>query len=363
MGKVPLIKVQGSQNHHLFKRGDIYWVRIYKAGKGRLEHSLDTDVITDARIARDKKIAEFVGTKAKFAGKGLLTEDQFALFAATKEGKSENTKYSMNNSWDKHLKDHFGGLLLDEITETEWHIFVNNKRKTDSDRKFFNDRKWLQGILNWAYREGKIPRLPKLEDVDPELTPGQVYNDNELGMMLNGNDDFSGVNETLGLQIIAAVTQGMRHKEIWSLEWWQINWDKKTIFLPSEKVKTRKARTFVMSEQFYKGLLQRRETMIEAYGDELPSWVFPNAIDLSKPEGRFGQKSAWDRMRKKLKITKRFHWLRHTFLTRAFKVAVNPALICTYAGLSLEEANRTYLHLDHDDTAPVAGLVKLEMGG
>lgn len=348
-------KIKGSQNHHLFRPfspsgelRDAIWVRFHRTGKGRLEESLKTSHLGEARDKRDVRIAEFLGEKPRLKKNVFLVEDKFTEFLELKKGKSKGTYDSISNQWNTHLKEYFGSKLLDEVTETEWLTYVNKKRVSHPNRKFFNDRKYLSMFLNWVWRAGLIVKVPKLENVDPELDSGIVLTDDEVKSLLeNSNDD-------LDLQIKMALTMGMRVGEILSMEWSQINWDKKEIFLPAYKTKIRKKREFVMSETAHTLLKER-------FSASNSIWVFPSPKDSSKSVGKGGNKTAFNNavINSNINPDITFHDLRHTFLTRAFKQAVNPALICTYAGLSLEEAWRTYLHFRTTDTAVVALLVEV----
>lgn len=346
-------KIKGSQNHHLFRpiREDgtvreTFWVRFYRAGKGRLEESLKTELLGDARLKRDLKIAEFLGERPRLGSKVFLVEDKFPEFLELKKTKAPNTYTSMEIQWRLHLKPYFGGMILDEVTETEWLKYVGLKRQDpeSKDRKFFNDRKYLSMFLNWCHRAGIVQTLHKFEDVDPEISAGKIYSPDEMRSLLETAVGY------LRTQILMAYTMGMRHGEIWTLEWKQVDWARNTIHLPAAKTKIRKARTFHISNDVRDALKARQI-------DSASTWVFPHPQDSSLPHGRDGFKNAWEKLREETGVSGRFHDLRHTFLTRAFKESVNPALICEYAGLSLEEASRTYLHFTPEDTAVVASLV------
>lgn len=348
-------KIKGSQNNNLFRPFDVggnvrpmIWVRFFRTGKGRLERSLKTDTLTEARIRRDLEIAKFLGIKAKFQSKIKLVEDKFPEFLELKKLKSKGTFDSMTNQWENHLKAYFGGMIIDEVTNTEWLKYVGEKRRVSPDRKFFNDRKYLSMFLHWCHREGFLDKLPKLEDVDPEITAGKIFTDDEIKELLKH------ASQDLQLQILMALTMGMRVGEILSLEWSQINWIEESIHLPSHKTKIRKARTFAISG----ATKARLQAMCEVHASE---WVFPSPTDPSKPVGKGGNKTAWTNCRINSGVDGRFHDLRHTFLTHAFRNSVNPALICHYAGLSLEEAQKTYLHFTHKDTRVVADLVRVAL--
>lgn len=345
-------KIEGTQNHHLFRPygsngelREVIWIRFSRVGKGRLEESLKTSILSEARILRDKLIAEFLGTKVRWTGKVFLVEDKFPEFLELKKIKSVGTQNSMRNQWENHLKDGLGGCLIDEVNNSVWLKYVAQKRQQSPDRKFFNDRKYLMMFLKWLHDEGLIQKIPKIDHVDPEVEAGQIFDDEEIETLFACCD-----HQDLKDQMTMAYTMFMRHGEIWSLEWGQIDWKKRTIYLPAEKTKIRKARTFVMSGPG-EAVLRRR------FNEKVSGWVFPHPDRPEECHGRFGTKSQWERLRDETGIWKRFHDWRHTALTKAFKSSVNPALICEYAGLSLEEAQRTYLHFTPEDTKVISEIV------
>lgn len=346
--KIPLVKVGGKQNHNLYKRIDVYWIRFYRAGKGRIEESLKTNILTDARIARDKRIAEFLGEKVRFSGKGILVEDKFPEFLELKKSKAEGTFEANERSWRIHLKPAFGHMLIQDVTETSWMMWVIQARSESPGRKFFNERKTLQNFLNWLSTEGAIARRPILEDVDPEINAGKIYSSTEIKALLEN------ARGPMALQIRMGAEMMMRHGEIWSLEWSQVDLERRLIHLPAQKTKIRRSRTFAISEAVFVALKALEEK-------KSSNWVFPSESDLTKPAGRDSSNNHWVKTKKAAKVSGRFHDLRHTGLTNAFKNAVNPALICDFAGLSLEEAQKTYLHLTPEDTRVVASLFKTEV--
>lgn len=348
-------KIKGSQNHHLFRpiRADgtvseTYWVRFYRQGKGRLEESLKTGHLGEAREKRDVRIAEFLGQKPRSGPRHLLVEDKFPEFLELKRGKAHNTFVSMETQWRLHLQPYFGCMTIESVSESEWIRYVQEKRRESPERKFFNDRKYLSMFLNWLHRDGLIQRIPKFEDVDPERTAGKVFTSKEVTDLLRH------AAEPLHMQILMALTMGMRIGEILSLEWDQVDWKAQTIHLPAHKTKIRKSRSFAISDAVF-GPLQ---FLFRLSGSKSP-WVFPSPDDDNKSVGKGGNRTAWETCRSKSGVTGRFHDLRHTFLTHAFKKSVNPALICHFAGLSLEEAQKTYLHFDHNDTRIVASLMEV----
>jgi integrase len=330
-------KIKGNANHHLFRRGKWIWVRLFKAGRGVLERSLQTSELGVAQVRRDEQISAFLGSKPKWKGQALLVADAFPEFLELKKSKAKRTYESIKGHWDLHLGPYFGSYRVQDITESEWIRYVQHKRQIAAERKFFNDRKYLAMFLNWLHRNGKIPKLPMLEDVDPERKAGKIFEPAEIKRLL---EHATG---DLHLQILMAITMGMRKGEILKLECCDIDFTVRAIHLPEFKTKIRKARSFAISDACLMGLKARVAAAESGF-------VFPY---------RSNQK-AWVSCKKHAGIIGRFHDLRHTFLTRSFKEAVNPALICHYAGLSLDEAEKTYLHFTIEDTRVVSSLIQIE---
>lgn len=326
-------------------------MRFFKTGFGPLVKSLGTEELGLARIRRDEEIATFLGTSPKWAGESILVEEKFEEFVDLKKIKAPRTHESIKGHWTLHIKPYFGSMRLEDVTESEWLRYVDVKRKDSPNRKFFNDRKYLSMFLNWLHREGFIKRIPKLEDVDPERNAGKVFSDEEIGRLLaNARGD-------LRLQILMSLTMGMRKGEILSLEWSQVDFEKRSIFLPAEKTKIRKARTFALSAICLDLLRQRIRVVTTDSADR--AWVFPGRLDGSKSVRSNGNQKSWEACKRAARVEGRYHDLRHSFLTKAFKQNVNPALICAAAGLSLQEAQTTYLHFSLEDLRVVSDLISI----
>lgn len=82
-------------------------------------------------------------------------------------------------------------------------------------------------------------------------------------------------------------------------------------------------------------------------------WVFPSRFDHSKPAR--ANRTAWTATKRRAKVKGRFHDLRHTYLSVALlERKLNPLHVAVYAGVSLQEIQRTYLHPSVEDTRHVA---------
>lgn len=336
----------------------IIYFKAERKGKGRLVKSCRTTVLEEAKPIGDDLLKRFLGVSRIKRGRKLVGE-LFAAWMDEKSLKRKATRDSIANSW-RHLAPYCADMLPEEITASWWTgVYIPQKRAEvrvikrkdgserhipQTDRKFFNDLKWLRMFLLSLKREGILEKLPRLEDphADDEERVGKVFSEDEVDrLLLHSEGD-------LELQILMAVTMGMRVGEIMKMSWDRIDMTERTFHLRKQDTKTKKARTFGISDEVYR-ILRLRERQIGP--------LFSKPDDPTVSQGRQGNRTAWANCKSKAGVEGRFHDLRHTFLTRAFKSFGNPALICFYAGLSLEEAQRTYLHLTHEDTRVVAGLV------
>lgn len=345
--KLDKIEGRGAEYLHRDPKSLIYYFRRETKREGAVFRSLRTK---DFKVAKEKRDEILRGAAPKKTNSVLLAGELFEeWFEAKKVTASPGTITSISAS-RAYLAPFLEIMLLEEITSTWWLVeYIKRVRKQTHDkRKFFNDRKWLTAFLHAQVEAGRIKKIPKLENPDGETKAGKVFTDTEVGDLINFAQ-----NKDLRLAILMAVTMGMRRLEIFGLRCDRVDLKKRVIRLRAEDTKIRKARSFAVSEACWLEIKERC-----APGS---IWVFPSATNKLASLHKDGFKTAWTNLRKITGVSGRFHDLRHTFLTKAFKSAgANPALICHYAGLSLEVAQATYLHFDERDTEAVAGLVAYE---
>lgn len=264
--------------------------------------------------------------------------------------KSQATVSSIKSSW-KHFEPLIGHRQLDEITGELWtnEIIPGIRAKTHPGFKFFNLRKWLAMFLKWAEenRKGsKDWRKPRLVDPDPERDPGRAYSIEETDRLISNADWL------LLPKIIMGLEHFMRRSEIALLSKDRVNRGKRTIHLRAQDTKIRKPRTFPYNQR-----LEDLFIIMDQKHAELKivsPWIFPSPLDPSKSIGRDGFSSAWQTCKRRANVVGKFHWIRHTALTRAFKApGANHSLVCKFAGLDIQMAMKIYVHIEIDDMREV----------
>lgn len=343
----------------------IYYFRRYTKETGEITLSLKTKDLVEAKRKRDELLGKASRTKHRARqNKTALERLDSWIERKRSMNKSAATMTSIGSSrnfFEKYLAE----MMPDDITAEWWEgVFVPEtkflrfksildpvtkersrlEKKRTKPRKFFNDRKWLISFLEQCFEDRLIQKVPKLIDPDPEQDPGKVYTDEEIVLLL-GNAQ----SEDLVLAISMALTMGMRRLEIFRLKSDRVDAAAGMIRLKAEDTKTRKARSFALSPMCREAILERAKA---------GPWVFPGKSGPSSPVHKDGYMNSWKALKTLVGVEGRFHYLRHTFLTKAFRApGSNAALICHYAGLSLEVAQKVYLHFDDNDSKQVAGLV------
>lgn len=345
--KLEKITARGAEGLYREQSTKIIYFRQFKKGRGEIKRSTRTTSLDEAKKFRDN-LSPDTKSKSKVRASAL---ELFDSWIAEKEtlGKAPGTLTSLKAS-RKHLEPFFASMMPEDITDTWWagEYIPSVRASAGSARKFFNDKKWVTSFTKDLHSRGLIKTRPALKNPDPPRAVGKVFSDEEIATLIGFAQ-----NEDLKLAIQMAATMGMRRGEIFALQCDRVDIESSTINLRAEDTKTRKPRSFKISEVCLPAIVFRAQNG--------SPWIFPAKLDPSKPLHKDGYMTAWRNLKRMTAVEGRFHFLRHTFLTKAFKAAgANPALICNYAGLSLEVAEKVYLHLTADDTKAVSALVTYE---
>lgn len=348
--KLDKITAKGAEHLYRHPKTGIVYFRQFKKGVGEVTKSTRTNDLSLAKIKADEfKIAFLKKDKIPKYKTNPTALELFEKWLLRKEtlGAAGNTITSIKAS-RKYFDVYFRYMLPEEITAEWWEsVYIPETKELTKNpgRKFFNDRKWLIAFLRQLKDDGALMSLPTIRKVDRPTKVGKVYADEEIESLLNFAQ-----NPDIHLAILMAVTMGMRRAEIFQLSIERIDLKKQVIHLRADDTKTKRSRSFAISNDCWPLIKQRCVNNRK--------WLFQSKFEPDRHLHLDGFHTAWINLKRTTAITGRFHDLRHTFLTKAFKSPdVNPALICYYAGLSMEVAERVYLHFSADDTTPMKSIV------
>lgn len=253
---------------------------------------------------------------------------------------------------NKELGEYPITQIADEAFWSDWFDkFVEKK----TGRSTFNDYiVRMNMLMRFAYRRKYLPHLAKFEFVDEVKETGRVLTSAEIealyaAMGIDGKDQFT-----------LAYECGMRLREMLSLTWDRVDFDKETITLRRDDVKTGRktgrGRTFIATAQALERLRARRVRL----GDKSP-FVFPAKGNPAKPQRQ--NKNMWMRAKKKAGITSRCRWhdIRHTAITHMLMdMKQDITLVSEYVGTSVRTLQKVYLHSTAEQTRPVASALRIK---
>lgn len=338
------------QSEHIYRSpsGKKAMARVYVPGMGKRDISLGdiASFTSDVSLvrAKNKRVAALIKAGKKKPGSLIRFDELADDLLKQKKLKASKTFISAVT----HLKLHLLPWLSRNcpyainFDESTWDQYIVDQAAINPRRKLFNDRKHMHQLLDLAGKKGALSRIMKLKNPDPKRKKGKRFTDEEIKRLIKA------ASPVLRLQIMMAFLMGMRRKEILSLAWADIDESRQVLTLRQENVKTRNERSCVINPQVWTELMKVRRT---------GPYVFASRKTPRVPMK--DNKTAWQACKRRAGVTGRFHDLRHTFLSNAFhRYKLPPMDVCAYAGLSIEMAQRVYLHPDEEDTRHISNAIQ-----
>ncbi len=338
-----------SAEHRIFKmpNGRIY-ARVSVPGIGRKEFPLPVTARTLKQqiSAKERAVAAMLRANEPTPKTLVRVEDLAREIIRLKEGRAKATWVSADLQFRKHIlpwaNEH--EPYMSQWTDGTVEEYLQAQALLNPKRKLFNDVKHLRMLSRMAHRRGIIPRPLEIRNPDPPRAAGRRVSHEEVARLLES------ASEELTGQILLAVTMGMRKSEILQLSWDRVVLEgQTTITLRPQDTKIRRGRVMGISHRAKQWLKWARshEPAISS------PYVFPSRFSPLKPT--LSNKTAWAACKRRAKVKCRFHDLRHSFLSVALlERGLNPLHVAVYAGVSLQEIQRTYLHPSVEDTRVVA---------
>ncbi|MFA6449126.1 MAG: site-specific integrase [bacterium] len=247
---MPKKKLDNPNNHHIYNRKGIYWVRYTANGVPRRE-SLKTTNIKLAREIRDKILGDLARGVFQLPEKRNLKRVTFEELSNKYIVHSEKTKKSARRDTEivKLLNHYFVGKYLNDISSFDVESYKSKRKAGETAIGGHYKAHPANGSIN---RELAV--LKNMFNMARKLFDAREYNlnfDNPVvGVKFLKNDSapredclepyeiealIAACNETLRPIVLTALTTGMRKSEITGLLWNQINLDQRDILLPTPK--------------------------------------------------------------------------------------------------------------------------------
>lgn len=246
----------------------------------------------------------------------------------------------------------FEHYTLRQITDRAWDEYKEYQAQLKPGRLLRYDKRHLKMMLLRAKNKGLVSEIPELPLDDPEAKRKRVLTPDEIRAIFEHAQG-----SCYGLALFM-YKMGPRTDEPLGAPWDEFNLNKGIWSIAGDREKRRISRTIKLNSQVWDWLKARRAE------DPKGVWVFPSrGSDGLARVGRIHKQ--WKRLMERSGVDTEItpYYLRHTFLTECAKKVrqgeMSLVLITKYAGTSIKEFERTYLHVEGEETKAVAELMEM----
>ena len=348
-------KFEKVKNHtHYFrnKKTEVIYFRKRKDGV-LTEFSTKETGIVKAKIFVEKKLEELKHVKKKGlvdSKPNAFIEDLWEKLIEDKrsDGISDSTlkKYSMH--WSTALSGFFKDLNVRDINQAKIIEFEKWYLRVHPTRGYFNTRKHLVSFVKFLRKAGyqieeiEFKKLDSVIDKRTKKKPvGRVYSKAEIKALLKA------ATPQVRFLILVSYKTGLRVGEALSLK--SSDYDKETGILSVWMSKTSRYKEIPLGPKLLQEFIDFDEKLSG-------SVYFFESVDRAgkvKPMNEATMNKRWTETKvkagikgAKIKNASRFHDLRHTCASNFAENNVSVTVACSILGMSLEEFEKTYLHVN-----------------
>jgi integrase len=326
---------------HLFKRGNVYWIKYYRNGKPYRE-STKSKKEADAKRLLKRREGEISEGKLPGVYFDRVRFDELAEgFLADYRINGKRSIVRAERSV-QHLKTFFEGARVTNITSPAIQKYIEKRREQDAANATINrELAALKRMLNLGARQTppKVDRVPFI----PMLQENNV----RKGFFEHG--EFLALRDALPDHLKGFVTfgykTGWRFSEIAGLTWNQIDLSQNTARLEAGETKNREGRTVWLDDEVKAVIQEQWEQRKKT--NKLICYVFTNKDGDERTKDFRG---AWRSACKKAGLGHRlFHDLRRTAVRNMVRAGVPERVAMTISGHKTRSVFERYNIVDEKD--------------
>ena len=245
--------------------------------------------------------------------------------------------------WELHIFPHIKGLKMDKVTPSNVQEILNDMATKETPKGGHYAPATIKQILimikrvfSWSIQQKLYQGINPCNSISVPKFDNQITNPldrNGLSSLLNVLESWR--NERAVLVIKFALYSGKRKGEILKLKWDSVDLENRFINLKATNTKNKKTQTIPINNNCMIILERCLELRVSDY-------VFPSA--LGHHYCTFD--ATWRRIRKKARLTIRFHDIRHTYASYlASSGKVDIYTLKELLGHSTIEMTQRYAHL------------------
>jgi len=334
----------------LFRRGDVWWYEFWFAGR-RVQEATKSTSKTVAHMAeqnRRRELEQGFNNLSDTRHERIRTFNELAdeFFAAYKLRLPDSAVFAEYAV--RHLKRLLGNKMLVDFSEGVVIDYQNARLSEGTSPKTINEE--VGFLLRILDEPGEILRTRlrkrKMLKLKVRKAIGKAYTEDEKNRMLEAARNARSPHIYLALNM--ALNAGMRDKEIKTLTWEQIHFDKNFLAVGRTKTEAGEGRTIPLNSALLPVLLEYRQWYKMEFGEVRPEWyVFPwgkpRPSDPTRPVTTL--KTAWTNVRNAAQVKGRFHDNRHTLITELAESGAGDQTIMDIAGHVSKQMLKHYSHI------------------
>ncbi|PYT22335.1 MAG: hypothetical protein DMG57_35665, partial [Acidobacteria bacterium] len=334
----------------LFKRGSVWWYEFWFASR-RIRESSKTTSKTLAKSTEQKRRRELEEgfndfqdvRQERVRAIRELADEYLASYKLRHPRSATFAEYALG-----HVKRLLGDKMLVDVNEGTITEYQESRLREHTAPKSINEEVgFLLRIMDVAgdvlrirLRKKKSLKLKTLSRI------GKAYAPDEKARLLDGAKEARSPH--IYPALILALNAGMRDAEMKTITWGQINFEKRYLSVGRSKSEAGEGRTIPLNSTLYEVLAAYSEWYKLRFGELRSAWyVFPfgkpRPNDPTRPVTTL--KTAWRNVRKKAKVSGRWHDNRHTLVTELAESGASDQTIMDIAGHVSKHMLKHYSHI------------------
>ena len=343
----------------LYKRGRIWWFWFSRDGK-RYQISTGSTNKDIAKRAEARKLTELDEGRNNLPSKAKPMAFHVAAtkWLEVKGAQWSKANLAIQNYNLAHLNQHFGRMLLTEISADAIGIYQGLRKKEQASPRTINmEVGTVRMILKWRKLWG-----PLADDVKMLREPkscGKALTPDEEARLLAACRKSP--QPSLYTAVVVFANTGLRNAELRTARWSQVNFLERPTFTVGEKAKTEGSagRVIPLNADALAALKEWRTRWPDAKPED---FIFPSeklkfagtgsvercqmtsyAVDRTKPLASW--KTAWRTAKREAGVECRMHDTRHAFVSKLAERGTPASVIEDLTGHLTAEMRKRYTHI------------------